>query len=48
MKVKDDFVDFTFMKEKNLPKQCVAFNQELLKLDLKYDGTASEPGEYRY
>ena len=46
MKVKDDFVNFTFMKEKNLPKQCEAFKQELLKLDLKYDGP--EPGEYRY
>ena len=48
MKVKNDSVDFTFMKEKNLPKQCEAFKQELLKLDLKYDGTASEPGEYHY
>ena len=37
MRVKNNFVDFTFLKEKNLPKQCDAFKQELRNLDLKYE-----------
>merc|ERR1712241_1535667 len=43
LEVKKETVDYKYLIEKRVPDKCDEFKQEILKLDLKFDGISTEP-----
>ena len=48
LEVKSKPVDYKYLIEHEISEVCEQFNKEILKLDLRYTGNRTDPGEYSH